>query len=103
MTGRAFKDRWQEHKYDIKNVSGKEKTRLSTHIWEMKDRGESHDIEWELIDRASTFNPTTKKCLVCLKEKFHIMYSKDPHLLNKRQEVYSTCRNMAPKRLSNVE
>ena len=84
-------------------MSEKEKTRLSTHIWEMNDRGESHEIEWELIDRASTFNPTTKKCLVCLKEKFHIMYSKDPHLLNKRQEVYSTCRHMAPKRLSNVE
>ena len=103
MTGRTFKDRWREHKHDAKSTSGKEKTKLSTHIWEMKDRGAAYETSWELIDRASTYNPTTKKCLVCLKEKYHIMYSEDPHLLNKRQEVYSSCRHMAPKRLSNVE
>ena len=103
MTGRRFKDRWQEHKHDAKSVSGKEKTKLSAHIWEMKDRGAIHETSWELIDKAATYNPTTRKCLVCLKEKYHIMYSEDPHLLNQRQEVFSSCRHMAPKRLSNVE
>ena len=104
MTGRRFKDRWQEHKHDFNNiVDGREKTRLSAHIWELKDRGKDYDIGWEITDKAATYNPTTKKCYVCLKEKFHIMYSKDPHLLNKRQEVFSTCRHMAGKRLSNVE
>ena len=104
MTGRRFKDRWQEHKYDLNNiVDGRDKTKLSAHIWELKDRGKNYEVGWEIIDKAATYNPTTKKCNVCLKEKCNIMYSKDPHMLNKRQEVFSTCRHMAGKRLSNVE
>jgi hypothetical protein len=81
------------------------KTILRTHIWEMRDEGETNDIKWELNDRAATLKPKTKNalCDVCLKEKYHIMYSKDPHLLNKRNEVSSSCRHMAQKRLSNVE
>ena len=104
MTGRTFKDRWKEHKHDIKSVSGTEKTRLSTHIWEIKDRGGTHDdVKWELIDRGPTYNPTSKKCLVCLKEKYHIMYTRDNTTLNKRSEIFSSCRHMAQKRLSSVE
>ena len=81
----------------------KEKTKLSTHCWDLQARGKDYNLEWKIIDKATTFNPTTKKCRVCLKEKYHIMYSKDSHPLNKRQEVFSTCRHMAQKRLSNVE
>jgi hypothetical protein len=103
MTGRTFKERWNEHKHDIKSVSGKEKTKLSIHVWDIKDKGATHDISWELIDKGNTYNPTNKKCLVCLKEKYHIMYSEDPHPLNKRQEVFSSCRHMAQKRLSSVD
>ena len=61
MTGRRFKDRWQEHKHDFISVKGKEKSKLSTHIWEVKDRGEDYEVAWELIDKATTYNPTTKK------------------------------------------
>ena len=103
MTGRWFKERWDEHKYDIRHPGEKEKTKLSTHCWDLQARGINYDLEWKIIDRATTFNPTTKKCRVCLKEKYHIMYSKDSHPLNKRQEIFSTCRHMPQKRLSNVE
>ena len=39
MTGRSFKARWKEHKHDIKSVSGREKTKQSIHVWEIKDNG----------------------------------------------------------------
>ena len=32
MKGRTFKERWNEHKHDIKLVSGREKTKLSIHV-----------------------------------------------------------------------
>ena len=103
MTGRSFKDRWREHKHDIKAVSGRDKTRLSIHAWELKDSGTDFDVGWELVDRGATYNPTTKKCHVCLKEKYHIMYRRDGSTLNKRNEVFSRCRHMDQKRLTNVE
>ena len=65
--------------------------------------GTHDDVEWELIDRGPTYNPTYKNCLVCLKEKYHIMYSRDNTTLNKRSEIFSSCRHMAQKRLSSVE
>ena len=72
------------------------------HFWELKDGGQNYEIGWKIIDKAATYNPSKKKCNVCL-IFFYIMYSKDPHMLNKRQEVVITCRHMAGKRLSNVE
>ena len=50
---------------------------LSTHIWELKDQGLDYNISWKILDRGKTYNPVTKKCLLCLKEKFYIMYSKE--------------------------
>ena len=70
MTAREFKDRWREHKYDIRNPSDKQKTRLSTHTWKLKDKSIDFDVKWSLIEGASDYNPITRKCRVCLKEKF---------------------------------
>jgi hypothetical protein len=44
---------------------------LSAHIWKIKDRNEDYIIKWAILDRGKKFNPTTGKCLLCLKEKFH--------------------------------
>ena len=80
------------------------KTRQAIHIsstWELKDMNKDYEVGWGIIDKAATYNPSTKKCNVCLKEKSQIMYSKDPHMLNKRQQVLQVCRHMTGKRQSN--
>ena len=103
MTGREFKDRWREHKYDIRNPSDKQKTRLSTHTWKLKDKSIDFDVKWSLIEHASDYNPITRKCRVCLKEKFYIMYDQSGSTLNKRQEVFNTCRHRKKKLLENFK
>ena len=70
---------------------------------ELKESGADFDIGWELIDRGATYNAICRKCNVYLKEKYHIMYSRDTSTLNKRNEVFIRCRHMDQKRLSNVE
>ena len=36
-------------------------------------QGVPFSLEWDIIDRAPPFNPTTRKCRLCLKEKYHII------------------------------
>ena len=76
---------------------------LSAHIWELKDKGKDYDVEWDFIDRAPSFNPITRKCRLCLKEKYHIMYSKEGSTLNKRHKKFKTCRHRKQKLLQYVK
>ena len=101
MTGREFKDRWREHKHDIKKKAAKQPTRLSAHTWSLKDNTTDFKIDWKIVERSTPYNPITKKCRVCLKEKFYIMYDEPGSTLNKRQEVFNTCRHRKKKLLDN--
>ena len=94
---------WNGHKSDTRNPANKIKTKLSAHVWELKDKGTHHDIKWDFIDRAPSFNTITKKCRLCLKEKYHIMYNPTSSTLNKRNEIFNTCRHRKQKLLINVK
>ena len=102
MTGRSFKDRLYEHRTSMNKKSQKQ-TKLSSHVWKLKDEGKDYTIKWRILDRAPTFNPITRKCRVCLKEKFYIMYDRGGSSLNKRQEVFNSCVHRGQKLLGNLE
>ena len=103
LTARSFKQRWREHQLDFKKSDNRTKSRLSSHIWELKDQGLEFDISWKLLERAPAYNPVSKKCLLCLKEKFYIMYRRDSSTLNKRNEVFNTCRHRLQSLLTKVK
>ena len=88
LTGRSFKKRWQEHQNNFEKTEKRNETSLSVHVWELKDRGVAHDVSWRILDRATTYNPATKKCNLCIREKYFIMYQNTSSTLNKRSEVY---------------
>ena len=102
LTGRNFKDRLYEHNTNM-NVRPPNHTKLSEHIWKLKDNNINYTINWRILDRAPTFNPITRKCRVCLKEKFYIMYDKSGSSLNKRQEVFNTCVHRKSELLENFD
>ena len=58
-------------------------------------------MKWSTIDRGKEFNPSTRKCLLCLKEKFHIIFHPAGSTLNTRSELFSTCRHRCARLLSN--
>ena len=63
-----FKKRYYGHTSSFRNRDDKHSTTLSSHIWNIKDRHENYNLKWEIIDRGKEFNPTTRKCLLCLEE-----------------------------------
>ena len=103
VTSRQFKKRFYEHNTDMRKVKNRTKSCLSAHIWNLKDNGKSFTVSWKLKDRATSYNPTTKKCRICLKEKYHILYKADGASLNKRSEIFNTCRHRITKLLINVK
>ena len=104
LTGREFKDRLYEHRTDINNnTAGKKTTRLSAHTRALKERSKDYTIDWKIIEKANIYNPITKKCMLCLKEKFYIMYDRKGSSLNKRNEVFNTCRYREYELLENFD
>ena len=91
----TFKDRLGNHTQSFKTKKYSNETCLSTHIWNIKSRGSSYTIKWKIIDRGRPFNPTTKTCSLCVKEKFYIIYKPSIATINKRNEIGAHCRHKA--------
>ena len=100
LTGNRFKERWYKHNSDMRNEKDRHNTSLSSHIWGLKDRNIDFTLKRDFIERAPSFNPITKKCRLCLKEKYHILYNSESSSLNKRQE---TCRHRKQRLLENFK
>ena len=93
VTARRFKDRYYEHQSNSRHEDERHKTTLSEHIWKLKNMNEPYTVSWWVIDRGRAFNPSTKTCDICSKEKFHIMFNPQTATLNSRREVFLTCRH----------
>ena len=102
LTSRRFKDRYYEHTSDINNEKN-EGTSLSNYIWTLKNENTPYRITWKIITRAQSFNPSTKRCNLCIREKFCIMFRAEGASLNSRSEFFSTCRHRLKPLLQNVE
>ena len=102
LTYRTFKERYKEHMYDMGHAEKRTSSKLAGHIWDLKDRGVDFDITWRMLARATHFNPITRKCNLCLKEKHFIMYGEGTSTLNKRSEIFNTCRHRTKALLVNV-
>ena len=56
--------------------SKRNSTELSNFIWgKMKDTI-NVDLDWNILDKAKPYSPASKKCMLCLTEKYHIIFSK---------------------------
>ena len=98
----TFKKRWNKHEGDFRNTRDKHNTRLSTHIWQLKAENKPYQTKWEILDRAPPHNPTSGKCRLCLKEIYYIIFRPDSASLNKKHELFNTCRHRKQKLLVNA-
>ena len=89
----SFKARFSQHSSDFKHQEQRTSTKLSSHIWKLKDVNVPHTITWDIVARAPSYNPTTMICRLCLIEIYHIMWSKEGATLNKRNELFGYCRH----------
>ena len=93
-----FKVRLGTHKNSFKNPTVNQ-TSLSRHIWDLKKQKKTYTISWDLIDKGKTFSPISGVCVLCTKEKFHIIFNPEGADLNSNDEIYSNCRHKKPKLL----
>ena len=93
LTENDFKTRYRNHTASFRNIASRNSTELSKYVWSLKDNNINHVITWQIIARAKPYNSASKRCNLCLLEKFIII--REPHrcTLNKRNELVSGCRH----------
>ena len=101
LTESTFKTRYTYHKYTFKTPKHRNSTELSKLVWKLKDNNINYNIKWSIIDRALPYSNKTKRCNLCITEKFHIIYSDSQSILNRRSEFLSKCRHSSKFLLSN--
>ena len=84
-TAQKFKKRYYKHRSSFQNPKYEHDTELSKHIWKLKRENKTYRIKWKVIDRAAPYNPVTKRCNLCNKEKFYIVYKRSMATPNKRK------------------
>ena len=102
LTSNTFKKRYYNHRDSFKKQDSEHSTILSSHSRDLKNKNEDFEIKWRIKDRAAAFNPISRKCNLCLKEKYFIIFQPEGASLNSRSELYSTCRHRLRQLLSNT-
>ena len=88
-----FKERYRNHQTSFKHRSKRNETELSKYIWDLKDRQKSFDVNWRILRSCQPYSNVSRKCNLCLQEKYFIIFRKDLSSLNKRNELASSCRH----------
>ena len=83
----------RNHTASFHHAKHKNSTELSKHIWTLKNNNIDYSISWHILSSSSPYNSSSKRCNLCLKEKFLIIYRPDLSSLNKRNELVSSCRH----------
>ena len=89
----TFKIRYGNHKKTFNYEKYKNDTELASEFWRIKNLNGSSTIKWSLLGKYKSYDPNTKRCNLCLAEKYEILTHKGDNLLNKRSEIISTCRH----------
>ena len=92
LTENTFTDRFYKHKNSFKYESKRNATELSNFVWENKHTKTETNLVWDILDKSKAYRPETKRYLLCLTEKYHIIFSK-LSLLNSRNELVTKCRH----------
>ena len=86
-----MKSRIANHQQTFKNKSQRKATELSKHIWKLKDAAINYTINWKILGRAKPYSNTTKKCNLCLLEKWYIVCKREMATLNRKNELVNYC------------
>ena len=81
---KTFKTRYRNHTASFHHAKHRNSTKLSKHIWTLKDNNIDHFISWCILSSHSPYNSSSKRCNLHLKEKFLIICQLDlSKLINK--------------------
>ena len=102
LTSNSFKTRYNKHKNTFNDIRQKFSTELSKHIWTLKCQNRDYEIKWNILCRAQPYSNATKRCNLCITEKYYIICRPELATLNKRSELISKCRHQAKFLLGSI-
>ena len=66
---------------------------MSSYVWKLKERGETPNVNYRILKKAMPYNPTARRCALCVAEKVEIAKGDDTVMLNKKSEISGKCRH----------
>ena len=69
------------------------KMELSKYIWQLKDEYKNYKIYWKMFMYATPYKCNTRRCDLCVTEKYATARADQDHLLNKRTEIISSLKS----------
>jgi len=102
LTEGTFKSRFNNHKASFNHFHKKTDTKLSEYVWDLKQANRQYTIKWNILRHARPYSPKSKRCNLCLLEKYYIIIHPELGTLNKRNELVSSCRHAAKFLLRNA-
>ena len=86
-----FKERYYGHRSSFSNPAYRTSTTLSKCVWKLKEDNRNFTIRWRIIDRGAAYRPSSKRCNLCLKEKYWIIFHPEMASLNDNSEIWTPC------------
>ena len=102
-TESTFKTRYANHQQSFRDSKYRKATALSSYIWSLKDEEKDYTLKWEILAQTSPYACGSRKCDLCLTEKFLIATTDQKNLLNSRAELISKCRHRNKYLLSSLK
>ena len=102
LTSTEFKTRFSNHKCSFNDPNKKLSTELSKHVWDLKDKGEQFQIKWKILCHANPYTSASKRCDLCISEKYMIICNPNLASLNRRYELVTKCRHEFKHLIGNI-
>ena len=93
LTATEFKTRWRNHQQSFTHEKKKNDTELSKYLWQLKEQKKEFTITRKVIEKARAYTNLSKRCNLCIAEKYFIICRPEMATLNKRNELLPTCRH----------
>ena len=90
---KRLQDKYRNHTASFRHKKHRNSSERSKHIWTLKDKNIDHSISWHIISSSSTYNSSSKRCNLCLEERFFTICRPDLSSLNKRIEIVPSCHH----------
>ena len=82
----------------INKPSADNSTTFSTYYLQEENMGREPKIKWKILERnIPDYNPVTRKCQLCIREKFTILFKPELCSLNSKDELFGHCRHKCLK------